>query len=103
MDRHDRPQPYASSPVFDQHNLPDALRREHRTKPGVWGVVRALDGHIRLCFSDGSPDQHVAPGAPGLLLPDQPHWVYPSEAFRMQVDFYDIAPDMKTISADIAS
>lgn len=96
-----RPEPYRSTPIFDQDNLPEALRREHRTKPGVWGVVRALEGHLRLRFSDGSPDQHVSPDTPGLLQPDQPHWVHPSPSFRMQVDFYDTAPDMTVIIADI--
>lgn len=28
--------PYRSTPVFDEATLPAALRREHRTKLGVW-------------------------------------------------------------------
>lgn len=34
------------TPVFDENTLPAALRREHRTKPGVWGVIRVLDGRL---------------------------------------------------------
>jgi tellurite resistance-related uncharacterized protein len=87
------PAPYRSTPVFDQDTLPAALRREHRTKPGVWGVIRILEGRLRLDFGDGSPARILSPEAPGLLLPDQPHRVEPLGAMRMQVDFYDAAPE----------
>lgn len=39
--------PYKCTPVFDENTLPAGLRREHRTKPGVWGVIRVLDGRLR--------------------------------------------------------
>jgi tellurite resistance-related uncharacterized protein len=86
------PRPYRSTPVFDADSLPEALRREHRTKPGVWGVIRMLEGALRLEFGDGTAERIVAPDSPGLLLPDQPHWVTPLGAMRMQVDFYDVPP-----------
>ena len=35
---------YKRTAVFDENTLPAGLRREHRTKPGVWGVIRVLDG-----------------------------------------------------------
>ena len=44
------PQPYRSTPIFDEQTLPGALRREHRTKSGVWGVVRVLEGKLRLVY-----------------------------------------------------
>ena len=31
---------YKSTPVFDETTLPAGLRREHRTKAGVWGIIR---------------------------------------------------------------
>ena len=87
------PRPYRTTPVFDQDTLPAALRAEHRTKPGVWGVVRVLDGALRLSFADGREHQ-LAPGRPGLLRPDEPHWVAPLGTMRMQVEFYDRQPDL---------
>ncbi len=39
--------PYRSTAVFDETTLPDSLRREHRTKAGVWGVIRVLEGEAR--------------------------------------------------------
>lgn len=86
------PQPYRSTPIFDAQTLPGALRREHRTKLGVWGVVRVLEGKLRLVYVEPPGDVVVEPGRPGLLLPDQPHFVEPIGDMRMQVDFYDQPP-----------
>lgn len=86
------PQPYRSTPIFDAQTLPGALRREHRTKLGVWGVVRVLEGKLRLVYVEPPGEVVVEPGRPGLLLPDQPHFVEPIGDMRMQVDFYEQPP-----------
>ena len=86
------PQPYRSTPIFDAQTLPGALLREHRTKLGVWGVVRVLEGKLRLVYVEPPGEVVVEPGRPGLLLPDQPHFVEPIGDMRMQVDFYDQPP-----------
>jgi tellurite resistance-related uncharacterized protein len=83
--------PYRSTPVFDETTLPAALRREHRTKPGVWGVIRVIEGELKLTLADGN-ETILTPGRPGLVLPDQPHRVEPLGPMRMQVDFYDQPP-----------
>jgi tellurite resistance-related uncharacterized protein len=92
---HDRPAatPYRSSPIFDEHSLPAALRREHRTKHGVWGVIRVFEGRLKLIYTDTGEERVLAPGAAGLILPDQPHFVEPQGSMRMQVDFYNEEPD----------
>ncbi len=86
------PQPYRSTPVFDETSLPAGLRREHRTKPGVWGVIRVLEGQLKLILLDPPDEKLLSPETPGLLLPDQPHFVEPVGRMRMQVDFYDAPP-----------
>ena len=88
------PAPYRSSPIFDENSLPTALQREHRTKQGVWGILRALEGRLKLTYSDTGEEQMLAPGAPGLVLPDQPHFVEVQGPVRMRVDFYDQCPDL---------
>lgn len=89
--------PYKSTPVFDETTLPAALRREHRTKDGVWGVIRVLEGELRLVLDDGpgagAEGTILAPDRPGLIRPLQTHHVEPFGKMRMQVDFYDHAPD----------
>ena len=84
--------PYKCTPVFDQDTLPAGLRREHRTKAGVWGIIRVLDG--RLCYRVLDPISETVLDLdhPGFVLPDQPHSVEPLGAVQMQVEFYDRDP-----------
>jgi tellurite resistance-related uncharacterized protein len=88
------PAPYRSTPVFDENSLPAGLRREHRTKVGVWGVIRVLEGRLRYEVLDPVSETILEPGHPGLVLPDVPHRVEPLGAMRMQVEFYDQKPDL---------
>jgi len=84
--------PYRSTPIFDEATLPAALRREHRTKAGVWGLVRVIEGRLKLIYLDDGTETIVTPDLPALVLPEQPHLVEPLGAIRMQVDFFDEPP-----------
>ncbi|CDO38892.1 MULTISPECIES: DUF1971 domain-containing protein [Novosphingobium] len=84
--------PYRSTPIFDQDTLPAALRTKHDTKVGVWGVIRVLEGELKLTYLDPLSEIVLAPERPGLILPGQPHFVTPLGIMRMQVDFYNQLP-----------
>ncbi len=86
-----RSKPYSSSPVFDQDTLPQALRRQHSTKAGTWGVIRVLAGEARLHLADGGV-RTLSREAPGIVSPEQVHWVEPVGPVRLQVDFHDTQP-----------
>ena len=86
------PQPYRSTPLFDQDSLPAALRNHHSTKAGVWGVIRVLRGQVRLTFPDPFFETIVDPDHPGLIAPQQVDFVTPVGEKAMQVDFYDQPP-----------
>ena len=85
---------YRSTAVFDQASLPAALRADHRTKAGTWGVITVLDGTVQLTFADPPASQLLSPGRPGLVQPGQTHFVTPVGDMRMRVDFHDALPDM---------
>ncbi|WP_022682341.1 DUF1971 domain-containing protein [Sphingobium bisphenolivorans] len=85
-------QPYRSTPVFDQDTLPAALRARHDTKAGVWGVIRVIEGQLELTYLDPPSTTILTPDKPGLVQPQQPHFVTPIGAVKMQVDFYDHPP-----------
>jgi tellurite resistance-related uncharacterized protein len=87
--------PYKSTPVFDENTLPVGLRREHRTKAGVWGVIRMLEGRVRYRVLDPISETILDADHPGLVLPDQPHLVEPLGVIRMQVEFYDAVPELR--------
>lgn len=86
------PEPYASSPIFDELTLPNALRGDHRTKPGSWGLLQVLQGEVLLIFLD-PPSEHLVTTANPLVIPRQAtHHVVPSGPMRMQVEFYRERP-----------
>lgn len=88
------PLPYKRTSIFDETTLPAGLRREHRTKAGVWAVIRVLEGRLRYRVLDPVSVQILESGCPGLVLPDQPHFVEPLGPVRMQVEFYDQPPTL---------
>jgi tellurite resistance-related uncharacterized protein len=83
--------PYRTTAIFDQDTLPAALRREHRTKAGAWGIIRLLEGELLLLFPDGRRET-LGRERPGLIRPQETHWVEPLGQMRMQVEFYDEEP-----------
>lgn len=87
-------EPYATSPVFDELTLPDALRNDHRTKPGTWGLLRVLEGEVRLIFVDPPSEHHVTPDNPAVIPPQATHHVVPLGPMRMQVEFHRAHPSL---------
>jgi tellurite resistance-related uncharacterized protein len=85
--------PYKTTSVFTELTLPAALRREHRTKAGAWGIIRVLEGELKLSFPDGRTGR-LNPDLPGLIRPEETHWVEPIGRMRMQVEFYDSEPNI---------
>lgn len=90
---------YRSTPIFDEITLPRALRADHRTKAGTWGVINVLSGELRLTLVDPLEARLLSPGCPGLVKPEQTHFVTPVGPMQMRVDFHDSAPDMAVLTA----
>lgn len=84
--------PYKSTRIFDENTLPAGFRKEHKTKAGVWGVIRVLEGQLRYRVLAPVSDTVLEPGIPGLILPEQPHCVEPIGQMRMLVEFYNQMP-----------
>ena len=86
--------PYKSTPVFDENTLPAGFRREHRTKPGVWGIIRVLEGRLRYVVLEPASEVILDPRHPGLVLPDVPHRVESLGPMKMQLEFFNQRPDI---------
>ncbi len=84
--------PYKSTPVFTEETLPASLQKKHNTKAGVWGVIRILEGELGLTLLDPPSETVLRPGTPGILQPEQWHFVTLRGPMRMQIDFYDTPP-----------
>ncbi len=85
-------EPYKYTPVFNETTLPAGLRSEHRTKAGVWGIIRVLQGRLRYRVLDPVFETILDPDHPGFVLPDQPHMVEPLGPMQMQVEFFHHDP-----------
>ena len=85
-------EPYRSTPIFDEESLPRAIRNDHATKPGVWGLLRVLEGKVRLVFHDPHRIVGVDPQNPAPIPPEAVHHVEVDGAMRMQLEFYREKP-----------
>lgn len=94
--------PYRTTAAFTERTLPAALTREHRTKPGVWGIVRVFEGTLGYRILDPLSESTISATEPGLIIPDQPHCLVPEpgESFRLQVEFYDHDPNAASTPSD---
>ncbi len=84
---------YKRTPEFDQESVPAGLRREHRTKAGVWGLIRVLEGKLLYRILSPPREQVLTPDTPGVVHPQQPHEVEPLGPVRFYVEFYAATPD----------
>ena len=85
-------EPYGTSPVFDESSLPDALRKNHQTKSGTWGLIRVLEGGVRLVFVDPPSERFVTVDSPAPIPPQAAHYVVTDGPMKMQVEFYREMP-----------
>jgi tellurite resistance-related uncharacterized protein len=67
--------PYRSTPVFTNDTLPEALRRAHSTKAGVWGLLKVLKGTILYVIEETGERQMVQAPGTVVILPQQLHSV----------------------------
>jgi tellurite methyltransferase len=84
---------YRQTPVFDEHTIPEALRRHHATKHGVWARIHVTAGALDY-FLHAPFDRHerLTPGFPGIVLPEVEHRVEPSGPVSFFVEFLRSAP-----------
>jgi tellurite resistance-related uncharacterized protein len=89
------PKPYKTTPVFTETTLPAALRADHNTKAGVWAVIRVLSGRLRLHIAGDGSTVDLSPDWPGIVQPEQKHWVEAVGAMSMRVEFYTSPPHIE--------
>ena len=81
--------PYKRTREFDQVSIPDALRKDHLTKPGVWGVIHVLDGRLRYIVEPPLASERILDRElPGIVVPEVLHRVVPDGDVRFFVEFH---------------
>ena len=80
--------PYQRTREFTEATVPDALRRRHTTKAGVWARICVLEGSLRYRILEPVVEEHtLSAERTGVVEPEVPHEVEPLGAVRFYVEF----------------
>ena len=79
---------YKKTPVFTETTIPAGLTRDHRTKAGVWGVIRVLSGRLQFLVPGEGIDLELSPDRTAVIEPEVPHRVAAAGPVRFTIEFY---------------
>jgi tellurite methyltransferase len=69
------------------------LRKDHSTKPGVWGVIHVLAGRLQYIVEPPLASERILdPGVVGIVVPEVLHRVIPDGEVRFFVEFHRGTP-----------
>lgn len=80
--------PYKRTAVFDETTIPEGLRADHSTKPGVWALIHVLEGRLLYHLLDARQTFEIDAGERLASPPERPHKVEPVGAMRMYIEFW---------------
>ena len=79
---------YQQTKAFTATTTPKALTRQHDTKAGVWGRIHVVEGTLLYRILEPEVEEHILiPGRDGIVEPQVPHEVEPTEGVRFYVEF----------------
>jgi len=81
--------PYKRTADFTTASIPGGLRKDHSTKPGVWGVIHVLEGRLRYVVEPPlAREDVIEAGGHGIVVPEILHRVAPEGEVRFYVEFH---------------
>jgi tellurite methyltransferase len=86
---------YRKTAEFNQRTIPQSLRRDHSTKPGVWAKIQVIEGKLSYRIDALGAQFELSPGVPGIVIPETRHYVEAIGSARFFVEFYQ-SPDTDT-------
>ena len=89
------PRPKVYVMATDQPNAFATGRNpENAAVAATQGLLRMLEGEVRLVFVDPPSEQLVTPDRPAIIPPQATHHVVPLGPMTMQVEFYRERPEL---------
>jgi tellurite resistance-related uncharacterized protein len=77
-----------TTPQWDEHSMPEALRRAHRVRSGVWGRLHVGRGRLRfVAHTTPVLDVVVKAGEAQPIPPDVEHAIEPKGPVRFSIEF----------------
>ena len=80
---------YRKTAEFNERTIPESLRKDHSTKPGVWAEIHVIDGKLIYRVDSLGAKFELSPGAPGVVIPEIRHSIAPIGPVRFFVKFYE--------------
>tara|TARA_B100000029_G_scaffold315184_2_gene307609 strand:- start:312 stop:521 length:210 start_codon:yes stop_codon:yes gene_type:complete len=68
--------------------VPASLLSEHRTKPGVWGLIHVTQGTVIYQITGATEPIELTGHTPGVIEPETLHSVRPSDNAVFYVEFW---------------
>lgn len=85
---------YKRTPIFSEETIPAGLRRDHSTRPGTWGMIHVLEGHLLYLAATTTPTRReLGVGRHGIIAPGLLHSVTPLGPVRFFVEFHRVSSD----------
>lgn len=82
-------QPYKRTSELTTGSIPEALQRQHSTKPGVWAVIHVLEGRLRyIVEAPLAREQSLEAGDRAVIVPEVLHRVAPEGEVRFFIEFH---------------
>lgn len=79
---------YKRTPRFDETTIPKGLRKEHKTAPGVWGVIHVVSGELLYRLAETGAETVLTPDRPGVSEPEALHSVTPRGPVSFYIEFW---------------
>ena len=77
------------TPIFSAETVPAGLKRNHRTKAGIWAKINVVEGRLRYYVDGRQLTFELSPERIGIVVPELVHHVeLMGEDVRFYVAFY---------------
>jgi tellurite methyltransferase len=81
-----------TSAQWDEHTMPNGLRRAHRIAAGTWGRIVVHDGHLRFAAqTEPRLETVLSCGSIQAIPPEVEHEIEPLDRVCFSIDFLSIA------------
>lgn len=79
---------YKRTRELDASSIPDGLKNNHSTKPGVWAVIHVLEGRLRYVVDEPlACDRILDPEHDGVIVPEILHRIEADGDVRFYIEF----------------
>ena len=79
---------YGKTKLFNAETIPPALKRDHATKPGVWGLIHVISGELVYRVNEAGKEYRLRKNDTGTIEPEILHSVKANGDVTFYVEFW---------------